>query len=40
VDAVPDPYQSGPDGFELVLDLVEQGCQALIAELRVRLGTS
>jgi protein-tyrosine phosphatase len=40
VCAVPDPYQSGPDGFELVLDLVEQGCQALIAELRVRLGTS
>lgn len=40
LDAVPDPYQSGPDGFELVLDLVEQGCQALIADLRVRLGTS
>ena len=40
VGAVPDPYQSGSDGFELVLDLVEQGCQALIADLRVRLGTS
>lgn len=37
---VPDPYQGGPDGFERVLDIVERGCDALIADLRERLGTS
>jgi protein-tyrosine phosphatase len=37
---VPDPYQGGPDGFERVLDIVERGCDALIADLRGRLGTS
>jgi protein-tyrosine phosphatase len=31
---VPDPYHGGPAGFELVLDLVEERCRALIAELR------
>lgn len=29
-DAVPDPYYSGPDGFQLVLDLVEDACAALL----------
>ena len=38
--AVPDPYQGGPDDFERVLDVVESGCEALIAELNSRLGTS
>lgn len=28
--AVPDPYYGGADGFETVLDLVEQACDALI----------
>jgi protein-tyrosine phosphatase len=37
---VPDPYQGGPDGFEQVLDFVEQGCEALVAELSERVGTS
>jgi protein-tyrosine phosphatase len=37
---VPDPYQSGPAGFERVLDLVEQASDALIVDLRRRLGTS
>jgi len=37
---VPDPYQGGPDGFEHVLDLVEQASDALIQDLRQRLGTS
>jgi len=37
---VPDPYQGGPDGFEYVLDLVEQASDALIQDLRQRLGTS
>jgi protein-tyrosine phosphatase len=38
--AVPDPYQGGPDDFERVLDIVESGCEALLAELHGRLGTS
>lgn len=29
-DAVPDPYYSGADGFQLVLDLVEEACAALL----------
>lgn len=33
-EAVPDPYYSGQDGFELVLDLVEQACTGLILHLR------
>jgi protein-tyrosine phosphatase len=37
---VPDPYQGGAQGFESVLDLVEQASDALIMELRDRLGTS
>ncbi len=31
---VPDPYYGGADGFEAVLDLVEEGCRALLDELR------
>jgi protein-tyrosine phosphatase len=31
---VPDPYYAGPEGFERVLDLVEAGCLALLAEVR------
>lgn len=31
---VPDPYYGGPDGFEAVLDLVEEGCRALLDELK------
>jgi protein-tyrosine phosphatase len=31
---VPDPYYGAADGFEEVLDLVEAGCDGLIAELR------
>lgn len=30
---VPDPYYGGPDGFELVLDLLEDACQGLLQEL-------
>jgi protein-tyrosine phosphatase len=37
---VPDPYQSGPAGFERVLDLVERASDALVIDLRKRLGTS
>jgi protein-tyrosine phosphatase len=31
---VPDPYSGGAAGFEHVLDLIESGCRALLAELR------
>ena len=31
---VPDPYYGGPEGFERVLDMVEAGCRALLAEIR------
>jgi protein-tyrosine phosphatase len=33
---VPDPYYGGAAGFEEVLDLVEEGCRALVAELVAR----
>lgn len=29
-DAVPDPYQGGPSGFENVLDLIEDACDGLV----------
>ena len=31
---VPDPYERGPEGFELVLDLVQAACAGLLGELR------
>ena len=31
---VPDPYYGGPDGFDEVLDLVEEAAQELLDELR------
>ena len=31
---VPDPYYGGPDGFDLVLDILEKDCRALLDELR------
>ena len=34
---VPDPYSGGPDGFELVLDMVEQAAQGLLHHLRSRI---
>lgn len=38
---VPDPYDGGAAGFELVLDLADDACEGLIAHLRQRLdGTS
>lgn len=35
-DYVPDPYYSGADGFELVLDLLEDACAGLLKTLRMR----
>ena len=37
LDEVPDPYYGGADGFEQVLDLIEQASDALLAEVRGRL---
>lgn len=31
---VPDPYYGGHEGFELVADLLEDGCQGLLTHLR------
>ena len=31
---VPDPYYGGPEGFEAVLDLIEEGCSDLLDEIR------
>jgi len=30
---VPDPYYEGADGFELVLDMLENGCERIIAQV-------
>lgn len=32
-DYVPDPYYEGADGFELVLDMLEEGCDVLLKKL-------
>ena len=34
---VPDPYYGGPDGFEIVLDMIEAASAGLLAEIRARL---
>jgi len=31
---VPDPYYGGPEGFEHVLNLLEDGCQQILQEIR------
>lgn len=31
---VPDPYYGGPEGFEAVLDVVEEGCKALLDDIQ------
>ena len=33
---VPDPYYGGPDGFERVLDLVEEASEGLLKDIRER----
>lgn len=32
-DEVPDPYYGGADGFELVLDLLEDACEGLLEKI-------
>lgn len=34
---VPDPYYGGQDGFERVYDMVEAGCDAILARIRADL---
>ncbi|WP_061240339.1 low molecular weight protein-tyrosine-phosphatase [Ectopseudomonas composti] len=34
LDEVPDPYYGGEDGFEQVLDLIEQASDALLVEIK------
>ncbi len=33
-DSVPDPYYGGDEGFELVLDILEDACEGLLKELQ------
>lgn len=33
-EVVPDPYYGGPQGFELVLDLLEDGCQGILTRIQ------
>ena len=34
---IPDPYYEGHEGFELVLDLLEDGCATLLDELKQKV---
>lgn len=34
---IPDPYYQGAEGFEIVLDLLEDGCKNLLEDLREKL---
>ncbi|MEO8306877.1 MAG: low molecular weight protein-tyrosine-phosphatase [Pseudomonadota bacterium] len=36
--AVPDPYYGGPEGFETVLNLAEQGCRSLFLSIAAQVG--
>jgi len=38
IEDVPDPYDGGPEGFELVLDLLEDACAGLLASLPCEQG--
>ena len=32
---VPDPYYGGPEGFERVLDMIEEACRGLLDEIKI-----
>jgi protein-tyrosine phosphatase len=33
---VPDPYFTGEDGFELVLDMLEESCKELLEQIKAQ----
>ncbi len=37
IDEVPDPYYGGAQGFEHVVDIIEDGCHGLLEHVRVQL---
>lgn len=37
IQEVPDPYYGGADGFELVLDMLEQASEQLLSEIKEKL---
>jgi len=37
--SVPDPYYGAPAGFERVLDMIEEACEGLLHDLRVRVAS-
>ena len=37
IDYVPDPYYGGAQGFENVLDILEDACEGLLNKVRVKL---
>ena len=39
-DHVPDPYYSGAEGFELVLDLLEDACAGLLEFMNLSLSSN
>lgn len=36
VSHVPDPYYEGREGFEIVLDILEDGCENLLKEIMIK----
>lgn len=36
-DEIPDPYYGGPQGFEKVLDLLEDACEGLLEDIKSQL---
>ena len=37
VREVPDPYYGGPQGFDIVLDMIEDAAQGLLRHIRAQL---
>ncbi len=35
-DHVPDPYYGGDDGFDLVMDLLEDACRGLLQDVKIK----
>ena len=40
IDEVPDPYYGGPQGFEDVVDIIEDGCAGLLDHVRREIGAA